>query len=147
MSEKFQNKIIATTINGWQEGVNLVERLFEVASPRGVFSEPVAANGKTVITAAEVSIGMGFGYGVGGGGDEAEEAAEATDTTSGMGFGGGGGGGGASTGRPIAAIIISEDGVRVEPIVDPTKIALAFFTMIGSFLLMLGRMKRRAEGE
>ena len=49
-------------------------------------------------------------------------------------------------GRPIAAIIIDERGVRVEPVVDATKIALAFFTMLGSIFLMGSRMRRASRG-
>ena len=58
------------------------------------------------------------------------------DSSGGSGIGGGGG----SAGRPVAAIIIGPEGVRVEPVVDVTKIALAVFTTAGAMLLMLGRM-------
>ena len=50
--------------------------------------------------------------------------------------------GGVAVGRPVAAISVGPNGVRVEPVVDATKIALAFFTMLGSMLIMLGRMRR-----
>ena len=60
----------------------------------------------------------------------------------GEGYGGGGGGGGFSAGRPVAAIIVEPEGVRIEPIVDPTKIALAFFTVLGSIFWMGYRMRR-----
>jgi len=61
------------------------------------------------------------------------------------GMGGGGGGGGGASGRPVAVISVSEDGVEVEPVVDATKIALAFFTALGSMLFMLLKMRKAAE--
>ncbi len=61
------------------------------------------------------------------------------------GAGGGGGGGAGAMARPIAAIIIEPEGVRVEPIVDVTKVVLAFFTMFGSLWVMLGQMRKAAK--
>ena len=43
--------------------------------------------------------------------------------------------------RPVAAIVISPAGVRVEPIVDVTKIVLATFTTLGFMVAMLTRMR------
>lgn len=71
----------------------------------------------TVITASELSIGLGFGFG------------------------------GGAMARPVAAIEIGPSGVRVEPIVDPTKISIAFFTATGSMFMMLLKMKRAAAGD
>jgi uncharacterized spore protein YtfJ len=81
---------------------------------------------------------MGAGYGGGGGvgqdNDEGETAAS--------GFGGGGGGGGTAMARPVAAIIIEPDGVRVEPIMDPTKIAVAFFTTFISIVMSVSKLRK-----
>jgi hypothetical protein len=41
--------------------------------------------------------------------------------------------------------VINRDGVRVEPIVDVTKVALAFITMLGSMIFMLSRMRRASR--
>ncbi len=60
----------------------------------------------------------------------------------GGGSGGGGGGGGSTLARPVAAISIGPDGVHVEPIVDPTKIAIAMFTAVGAIFMSLGKMRR-----
>jgi hypothetical protein len=73
------------------------------------------------------------------------ETAATRPTTVGYGSGGGGGGGGVGIGRPVAAIIINRDGVRVEPIIDLTKVALAFITMLGSMFFMTSRMRRAAR--
>jgi uncharacterized spore protein YtfJ len=79
---------------------------------------------------------MGAGYGGGGGvgqdNDEGETAAS--------GFGGGGGG--TAMARPVAAIIIEPEGVRVEPIQDPTKLAVAFFTTFISMLMTLTKLRK-----
>lgn len=124
----------------------LMGQLFTTARPSAVYSEPVTQGDYTVITASEVSVGLGYGYG-GGGGSGTPEAAEeegAGDTA--MGFGSGGGGGGGAAARPVAVIEIGPHGVRVEPVVDPTKIALAFFTAFGSMFVMLNRMRKKAGG-
>lgn len=115
----------------------VIGRLYDTAQPEAAFSKPVTQGDYTVITAAEVSVAMGLGYGGGGGAEPAEEGKQVE-----QGFGGGGGGGGASTARPIAVIEIGPEGVIVEPIVDVTKIALAFFTAVGSMALMFSRMKK-----
>jgi len=116
----------------------LVGRLFEVAQPGAVFAEPVTVEGRTVITASEIMVGMGIGFGAGGGTEEPKEGA----SEPGQGVGGGGGGGGSASGRPVAVVIIEPAGVRVEPIVDVTKLGLALFTTLGGMLLMIGRMRR-----
>ena len=46
----------------------------------------------------------------------------------------------------LAVINIGPEGVCVEPVVDATKIALAFFTTLGSMLFMLGKMRRASRG-
>ena len=37
-------------------------------------------------------------------------------------------------------IVIDHDGVRVEPVVDVTKLGLAALTVFGSFLFLISRM-------
>ena len=62
--------------------------------------DPITVEGHTLIPI--VSIGFGFGVGAG----------EGTDPKKGAGSGGGTGGGGGV--KPVAVIIVSRDGVRVE---------------------------------
>jgi uncharacterized spore protein YtfJ len=138
-----------------QEAANaLMARVFDAAKPETVFGAPVTQGEYTVITAAEVTVGLGYGYGGGGGiGNTPPEANEEkdpdapADTTmpNGAGFGGGGGGGGGAGARPVAAIEIGPNGVRVEPIIDPTKVVLAFFTTLGAMLMMLSRMRPKTD--
>jgi uncharacterized spore protein YtfJ len=150
MKEEIQETLAASSAS-WTQTSNTIEKLFDVAKPGAVFSEPITSDGRTIITASEVMVGMGVGYGSGGGTsagqkvDEAEPEEGKVPLPAGEGFGGGGGGGGYSNGRPLAAIIIEAEGVRVEPIVDVTKMALAFFTMLGSVFLMLIKMNRAAN--
>jgi uncharacterized spore protein YtfJ len=120
-----------------EKTIALLGRLFDLANNEAVFSEPVNAGDHTVITAADISVGMGAGFGGGGGISPSPESG-------GEGSGGGGGGGGAAAGRPVAAVIIGPDGVRVEPIVDVTKIALAFFTMMATIFTILRKARRDA---
>jgi len=124
-----------------EQGQAWMEKLLAAARPGAVFGEPVTAGSYTIITASEIGAGGGFGFGVGGGVSPAATSGETPggeqeDSSGGSGIGGGGG----STGRPVAAIIIGPEGVRVEPVVDATKIALAVFTTAGAMLMMLGRM-------
>jgi uncharacterized spore protein YtfJ len=145
-------EIIAEKIPNQERAFELMDKLFETASPAAVYSEPIEAGEYKVITASEVSVGLGYGYGGGGGfGDEPNDSGEgnggkAGSVGAGGGLGTGGGGGGGSLGRPVAAIEIGPHGVRVEPIVDPTKIAIAFFTTLVSMFVMMGQMKRSRRG-
>ena len=151
MSKEF-NKIVATAVKNQEQAAELVEKLFAVAQPGAVYGEPVTVGEHTVITASEVKVGMGFGFGLGGGtgaepGEgETESKDEPQDERAETGYGGGGGGGGVSGGRPVAVISIGPEGVQVEPVVDATKIALAFFTTLGSMFFMLSKMRKAGNG-
>lgn len=112
-----------TDSNELNSGVELTQNMLAATSPEGIFGKPIQNGDTTVITASEVVAAMGVG-----------------------GVGPSGGGGGTSAGRPVAVISIEPDGqVAVTPVVDPTKIALAFITVLGSFLVMLGRMRKVSE--
>lgn len=139
MSKEFE--IIAESISNQKDATDLLERLIAVGDAGTVFSQPVESGEYTVITAAEARVAMGYGFGGGGGSDSREE----TDDKSGaVGYGGGGGGGGASVARPVAIIEIGPHGARVEPIIDPTKIALALLTTLISIFTMGAKMRKSA---
>ncbi len=139
MSEQFEKPMLSG-IKSWEEGTELMEKLFDAAKPEAVFGEPLTAEGQTIITASEVTVGLGFGFGTGSGstGEDGEEEEKASGSA-------GGGGGGAGS-RPVAVIRISQDGVEVEPVMDMTKIMLAFLTTIGSIFLMGSKIRRAAKG-
>lgn len=93
-----------------------LEALVHGCDARGVFGEPHQAGDRVVVPVAAVLRAGGFGFGAGGDGPS----------------GGGGGGGGSAEGRPVAAIEIGPEGVRVRPIVDLTRLGLAALaTVVG----------------
>ena len=142
------SKMIATSHELQGKAQELIERLIEVAKPQAVFSEPVTYEGHTVITASEVGVGMGIGFGGGGGQgietfeEGVEEGAEVEIPENAVGIGMGGGGGGGANARPVAVITLSPDGVQVEPIVDVTKVGLAFFAALGTLFIMIGTARK-----
>jgi uncharacterized spore protein YtfJ len=118
-----------------------LERFIDIADVHRVFGEPIRQGDVTILAAAEVVAGLGFGVGSGGGGKPSEEDGN------GQGGGGGGGGGGSILSRPVAVIVVDPSGVRVEPIVDQTKIGLAALTAAGFILTTLFRMLRGSSVE
>lgn len=95
-----------------------IEKLFDKAvgeiermlNTKTVVGEPIVVGGNTLIPL----INVGFGFGVGAG--------QGSDPNKGSGHGGGTGGGGGV--KPVALIIINEDGVRLEPIKTGTSSVL-----------------------
>lgn len=110
-----------------------MDTFLSAAHIAAVYGPPLSEGENTVIPAAEVLSIAGFGLGAGSG-------PEGTGENENRG-GGGGGGGGRVLSRPVAAIVISPAGVRVEPIVDVTKIVLATFTTLGFMVATLARMQ------
>jgi uncharacterized spore protein YtfJ len=87
-----------------------LEPFADVSAAR-IFGDPVEGAGRVVIPAAAFGVGVGFGFG--GGSDEANDVG-----------GGGGGWGGYKQGRPVAVIEVTADGVRVQPVLDWTRIGI-----------------------
>ena len=85
--------------NLFDKTVGEIERMLNTKT---VVGEPITVDGNTLIPLVNV----GFGFGGGGG--------EGTEPKKGSGHGGGAGGGGGV--KPVALIIINQDGVRLEPI-------------------------------
>ena len=110
-----------------------MDKFLSAAHIEAVYGSSIREGENIVIPAAEVLSVAGFGLGSGSG----QQGPEENENT---GSGAGGGGGGRVLSRPVAAIVISPAGVRVEPIVDVTKIALAVFTTLGFMTAMLTRM-------
>ena len=150
------DKIGLSIMKTQEQSLDLLEKLIATARPNAVFGHPITGGEYTVINVAEVSCGMGVGF---GGGDssatQTEPAAEAitiegeapeSKVAAANNYGVGGGGGGFSTARPVAAISIGPDGVHVEPVVDVTKIGLAFFTTLGAMALMVSKIQQSSKG-
>ncbi len=119
------------------QAVELVEptmqHLLDHADVKHVFGRPVQHGEITLIPAAEVTVigAFGAGYGVG------------LQTESAEGGGGGGGGGVKTLARPVAVVIVTPEGARVEPVIDLTKTGLAVITAWGFMLSIILRMRRR----
>jgi uncharacterized spore protein YtfJ len=134
--------VFAENISNQDKANEMIGRLFEIAQPEKAFGNSITQGEYTVVTASEVSVSMGLGYGGGGGGGTDQEK---EDTDSSLGFGVGGGGGGVAISRPIAAIEIGPRGIVVEPIIDVTKISLAFITALGTMAMMFAKMKNNGS--
>lgn len=91
------------------------------ADATSAWGEPVKNGSTLLIPASEVVAVAGFGVGGGLGNQGAGK----------KGGGGGGGGGGKVLVRSVAVVEVSDRGVRVRPVVDVTKIALAALTAFG----------------
>lgn len=109
----------------------VMNKIATVASVQAVFGEPVQRGDTIIIPCAEVSMGGGMGMGGGPG-----ESPEQKTLSVGMGSGAGGG----ASSRPIAVIIMTPEGVRVQPVMDMTKVALAVFTTATFMLVQLVRL-------
>jgi len=113
-----------------------MNKLVSAANVNAVFGEPVQRGDTVVIPCAEISIGGGMGVGSGSdGGNEPKKLSWGT------------GAGGGTTGHPLAIIVISPEGVRVQPIMDMTKVALAVFTTATFMVLQLVRLSRAGRAE
>ena len=93
-----------------EETANLVKTSMEeirgVLSTNTVVGEPIIVGGNTIIPLVSV----GFGFGGGGGTGKGGKSEKGTGEGRGEGTGGGGGV------KPVAVIIVNEEGVRVEAI-------------------------------
>jgi len=136
--EDSEARQIDETIHVVQE---TIAKFLEAADVDAVYGKPVQ-NGETLILpAAEVLSGLGFGMGYGGGSEQLEEGEAAAGPTR-RGVGGGGGGGGRVFSRPVAVVVATPQGVRVEPVIDVSKLALAALTAAGFMFGMLVKMTR-----
>ena len=83
-----------------------MEEIRGLLSAETVVGEPIIVGGNTIIPLVSVGFGFGGGGGTGKGGRSEKDTGE--------GKGGGTGGGGGI--KPVALIIVNEEGVRVEAI-------------------------------
>ena len=152
------HQVIETADQEHERAAEVLADLILAASADKVYSEPVVAGDRTIITAAEIHTGMGFGYGVASGktdpaGHGSDPDAKVTVLSWGRrqrngndrGPRGGGGGGGQAAGRPVAIVAIDPDGVTVQPVLDRTKIAVTALTTVGAIGLAWLRLRRAAR--
>lgn len=129
---------------------NTLNQFISTADVDAVYGKPIKSGDMLIIPTAEVFCGMGFGFGSGGfegekpQEEDADKPGEEKEPSSGAGYGSGGGGGGYTFSRPVALVIATPEGVRVEPVLDRTKILLAALTTAGfMFGMISGMMKAR----
>jgi uncharacterized spore protein YtfJ len=128
-----------------------MNRFMDTAKVEAVYAAPLQVGEQVIIPTAEIMCAMGFGYGSGNWSppDEEEQKKPAAAVSAGKsappagGEGRGGGGGGYTFSRPVALVIATPEGVRVEPVIDRTKIWLAAFTAAGFMVGMAARMLKR----
>lgn len=119
-------KIAKPAVTGSVEQV--LSQLVSNATVDTVFGRPIERDGATIIPCSEIMVGFGMGSGTG----PVDERGNLT--------GQGGGGGGGSQGRPIAVVVMTKEGVRIEPVLDLTKVVLASFTTGAFMLFWFGRL-------
>jgi uncharacterized spore protein YtfJ len=139
MTEEMNNE--QPTEAGLELFQDTMEEFLAAADVRVVYGEPIQHDDTNIIPTAEVLCGLGFGVGSGTGTSDGDD----TDKPS-SGKASGGGGGGRILSRPVAVVVASPEGVRVEPVVDITKIALAGLTALGFMVGMMFRMSSRRYG-
>jgi uncharacterized spore protein YtfJ len=125
-------------IEAYQE---TVEEFLAATDVRVVYGEPIMHEDTMIIPTAEVLCGLAFGTGAASGTDTKNNSEHPSG-----GKGGGGGGGGRILSRPVAVVVASPEGVRVEPVFDITKVALAGLTAFGFMVGMMFRMSSRRRG-
>jgi len=114
---------------------DVIGKLLVTSGASVVYGRPIKQGDVTIIPAAEVIAGVGFGTGFGYG-----PASEGEDKTTAIGGVEGGGGAGRTFSRPVAVVIISPEGVRIEPVRDRTKVLIAAITAGGFMAAALLRM-------
>lgn len=114
---------------------DIVEDLRRKANVNAAFGKPVTSEGRAVIPVAEVAYGFGLGFGSGTSGEESEETE-----------GEGGGGGGGVRARPLGVIEVTPERVRVEPVVDEQKIAMAGVLLTAWVVFWVARTLARIFG-
>ncbi len=132
MAEQTGSRVTSESRDSTQIAETTMKRFLEAGSVRAVYGEPSTYGDITIIPAAEVVCAMGFGLGSG-------------MSETGQGKGSGAGGGGGIQSRPVAAVVITPNGVRIQPIVDVTKVWLAALTTAGFVFGILRRMGRRSK--
>jgi uncharacterized spore protein YtfJ len=97
---------------------------------KAVFGDVIHVDGRRIIPVASVQ----YGFGMGGGQGTPERGRTS----------GGGGGGGGMRVEPVAFVEISDGKIRVEPIVNVTKLVIAAMVLVGWSVFWIARAQRAA---
>ena len=115
-----------------------MDQFLDAAKVEAVYGQPLQQGDMVIIPSAEVVSVMGFGLGSGVNTDQDQVGKDE---------GVGGGGGGRVFSRPVAVIIASPEGVRIEPVVDLTKVILAALTTFGFMAGLIARMYKPTKSK
>jgi uncharacterized spore protein YtfJ len=113
-----------------------MDQFLSAAKVEAVYGQPIQQGDKIIIPSAEVISVMGFGLGTGANISQEQDGIKIDNK------GSGGGGGGRVFSRPVAIIIAGPEEIRIEPVMDITKILLAALTTFGFIAGMIARMSR-----
>ena len=116
---------------------NSTEEMEKLLTAKSVVGEPMVVGEYTIVPL----LSRGFGFGAGGGVGKGKNGDNHDGEGSGGGTGGGTGGGGGV--KPVAVIIISKDGVRVEPIQGPPSGLEKLGAAIGSAIDKRGQISEK----
>jgi uncharacterized spore protein YtfJ len=94
--------------------------LVNQAGPKTVYSDPITADGTTIVPVARIRCGFGGGSGRNSRSKENE----------------GGGGGGGFVAHPVGFVEVRGDGARFVPIIDPQTIAMGVGIGLGMGLVL-----------
>ena len=114
-----------------------IGKMVDALGVGAVFGEPIREGDVTVVPVAEVRFTFGYGYGSGRGRGEETEGGPSTGEE---GSGGGTGAGGRASAKGY--VRISADGVRFEPVLDVTRLALAGIAFAAWSVFWIGRTMR-----
>jgi uncharacterized spore protein YtfJ len=115
-----------------------MDQFLDAAKVEAVYGQPLQQGDRVIIPSAEVVSVMGFGLGSGVNTDQ-----DQVEKNEGV----GGGGGGRVFSRPVAVIIASPEGVRIEPVVDLTKVILAALTTFGFMAGLIAQMYKPTKSK
>ncbi|HVP05712.1 MAG TPA: spore germination protein GerW family protein [Dehalococcoidia bacterium] len=125
---------------GSGEGVvsTILDRIRATARVELVYGEERRVGEKTIIPVA--AIAYAFGGGAGAGVEAARHNGHSEDGGS---VGGGGGGGGSVRVQPVGVLEVTEDGTRLVPILDWTRIITTALTGAAAVIIVRAIFRRR----
>ena len=118
---------------------SILDRIKATARGELVYGEERRIGEKTIIPVAAIA----YAFGGGGGGGAGSGPAHNGHTEDASGVGGGGGGGGSVRVSPVGVLEVTEDGTRLVPILDWTRIITTGLTVAGVYLVFRRIFHRR----
>ncbi len=113
----------------------IADRVSASARVETIYGEPREIGDKTVIPVARVE----YVFGAGGGGG----TGPSSDNGSKVSIGGGAGGGGAVRVRPVGVLEVTNEGTRMVPVLDWTRIITIAMTFAGAWMLIRAVFRTR----